>query len=270
MPTLLPKITEQGLQAAIDADNAGMQIYIDAISFGSGLYDPVGTETALVSQHVKLPIASGGKVAPTQVRVSAVWQDAVSLFNIGEIGFWTGTTLFAVWSRATGGYVAVKSPDIDFVALYDLTLGAVPPNSVNVIVNTEVNEALAVLAEHIVDPNAHPASAITFDQGRTVQQVNDTSLAVSDPLIQLAVGNDNFITENGTYKLPSSAGLSLGDKVYLSKKTGLLPIVEVEGSGGESILIAKYPEEVLSYTSFIYSINAGVMLRWSGDNWELN
>ncbi len=270
MPALIPIITDAGLQAAIDADNAGIQIYIDGISFGDGLYDPTGTETALVNQHTLVPIASGGKVGPTQLRVSAVWQEEFNDYNIGEIGFWTGATLFAVWSRAVGGFVAVKDAGIDFVSIYDLALSAVPPNSVSIIVNTEVNEALAVLAEHLIDPNAHPASAITFSQGRTVQAANDSLDPAAVPA-NIAVGVEYLLKTNGTSTLPSTVGLPDKSKVYLRKIGSVNPIIQVNNPATEQLHLGKGPEYMALYDSFIYSINSAILLIWDADNsrWEM-
>lgn len=153
---LTPQITEAGKQAAINASNNGVEISITAMSFGSGFFDPVGNETAIPGEYVRLDIASGGRVTPTQVRVAAVWSDDVGTFPIGCIGFWSGSTLWAVWSRSNNVPVAVKTPGIDFVSFYDLVISAVPPNSVTVVVNPDANEALAALGAHEADPAAHP------------------------------------------------------------------------------------------------------------------
>ena len=153
---LIPQITEAGKQAAINASNTGVEISITAMSFGSGFFEPSGSETVIPGEFVRLPIASGGRVAPTQVRVGSVWADETGTFPIGCIGFWAGTVLWAVWSRANGIPIAVKTPGVDFVSFYDLVIGAVPPNSVNVIVNPDASAALAALGAHEADPDAHP------------------------------------------------------------------------------------------------------------------
>lgn len=153
---LHPQVTEVGKQAAIDAADASIEIKITHISYGRGAYDPNGSETGMADEIVRRPIASGSRVTPTQLRVSAVWQDDVLTENVREIGFWCGAVLFAIVSRSSGVPYAIKTPGVDLVAFYDLALTVVPPNSVNVIVDPDASAVLAALTQHETDPDAHP------------------------------------------------------------------------------------------------------------------
>lgn len=118
------------------------------------------------------------------------------------------------------------------------------------------------------EPNAHPANTIDLDQGRTVQAMNDTSLVVSTVQV-LQVGEDNYITLEDTFTLPSTTGLAVGSKVYISKKGSINPTISVNGGNSEQVLIGSSSDSYIPYDGFIYSINAGIVLRFDGTDWEL-
>lgn len=151
----VPKVTQAGKAAAIDASNAGLTLRITAMSYGTGQYDPTGFETALFNEVKRVPVSGAMRPRPNQMRVGGVWADHAAESEIGEIAFWAGNVLFAVWSRKTGGPIGYKTLGVDFVAFYDLVFDEVPAGSIEVVINTDVSEALSALLVHEVADDAH-------------------------------------------------------------------------------------------------------------------
>jgi phage-related tail fiber protein len=101
MPTsvpLQPTITMAGLAAIFNAQSTGVEFALTHIAFGTGQYAPVGNETALQAEKVRVPIAGGGRISPTQMQIYAVAMAALgNPFFVGEVGFFgdDGATLLA-------------------------------------------------------------------------------------------------------------------------------------------------------------------------------
>jgi hypothetical protein len=154
--TYTPTLTTAGQAAAFNASSTGLQVAITNISFGGGTYNPTGAETALTNQYAIVPIAGGGPVSASQIRISSVWSDNTLTVPITEIGLWAGSVLFAVWSTSAGTPLAYKTPGTDFVLFSDITFGQIPANSITVTVNPDSSAALAALSAHEIAANAHP------------------------------------------------------------------------------------------------------------------
>ena len=154
------RLTSAGQQAAWNANNTGISLDLTHVQFGGGNRAPTGTETALVSPQASVAIAAGSRVAPNQIRLSALLSGASS-FNIGEIGIWkgvpgaSGSVLFAYWSQASG-YLVSKAPGVDFILSHDMVLSdAVAAGSVNIVADTSQSAMLAMMAEHEAKPDPH-------------------------------------------------------------------------------------------------------------------
>lgn len=155
------RLTSAGQQAAWNASNTGISLDLTHVQFGSGNRTPTGTETALVSPQAYVAIAAGSRVAPNQIRLSAMLS-GLSSFNIGEIGIWKGvpgtpgSVLFAYWSQASG-YLGSKAPGVDFIFTHDMVLSdAVAAGSVNIVADTSQSAMLAMMAEHEGKADPHP------------------------------------------------------------------------------------------------------------------
>lgn len=154
--TYIPKVTEAGKAAAIDASNAGLKVTITHIGLGTGQYTPTGGETALFNEVVRVPATGVMRPQPNQMRIAGAWVDnAGATTEIGEIGMFAGNVLFAVWSRAVGEPVGYKTPGVDFVIFFDLLFEEIPADSVNIIINPDVNDALSALVVHETAYDAH-------------------------------------------------------------------------------------------------------------------
>lgn len=156
VPTLFaPKVTEVGAAAAIDASNIGLTLRLTHMSFGTGQYDPDGTETALFNEVKRVPMTGAMRPRPNQLRVAGVWNEELDESEIGEIGYWADDILFAVWSRATGGPIGFKTIGVAFVLFCELVFEDLPADSVEILINTDVSEGISSLLVHEVADDAH-------------------------------------------------------------------------------------------------------------------
>lgn len=147
---LQPVITKAGLSAIWRQDNTGLAAEITHVVVGTAGYTPVNTQTALRAQVAKFPISDGEKLSPTLLHVTALADGPLAIW-VREIGFLLSDgTLLAVWSSA-GEPLAFKPADADLLLAYDLSLTALPPDSVTITstgagLNLTLSEELAALA----------------------------------------------------------------------------------------------------------------------------
>jgi len=114
-----------------NASNTGVAANITTIALGDSGYTPLASRTALGQQQMSLPVADGTRVTPTQIHLTAL-ASGVSEFWIKEVGFYLADgTLFAVWSDSTQA-LAYKSPGVDLLLAFDLSLAAIPAGSITV------------------------------------------------------------------------------------------------------------------------------------------
>lgn len=148
---LQPVITQAGLAAIFRATNDGLAAQITHVVLGSTGYTPVQTQTALRSKKGTYPISDGQKLSSTQIHLTAVADDAAE-FWVREVGFLLSDgTLLAVWSDPSQA-LAYKSPNAQLLLAYDLSLAALPANSVTINstgagLNLTLSEQLAALAK---------------------------------------------------------------------------------------------------------------------------
>lgn len=147
---LQPVITKAGLSAIWRQDNTGVAAQITHVVVGTAGYTPVNTQTALRAQVAKFPISDGRKLSTTLLHVTALADGPLAIW-VREIGFLLSDgTLLAVWSSA-GDPLAFKPADADLLLAYDLSLTALPPDSVTITstgagLNLTLSEELAALA----------------------------------------------------------------------------------------------------------------------------
>lgn len=153
--TLIPTLTLDGLEAAFNAQNTGIQLPITHIGFGTGAYVPNGSEEALQAEVNRVAIAGGGKTSPTSIQIYAQVEAAAGApYFCNEIGFYSNATLVAVFSRTTSPIVYISDVIVTAV-VYALGLAAIPPNTVTVTVDPSASAALQALGAHVADPDAH-------------------------------------------------------------------------------------------------------------------
>ncbi|WP_445677604.1 phage tail-collar fiber domain-containing protein [Pseudomonas putida] len=155
---LQPVITKAGLAAILRADNTGVAAQITHIALGTSGYTPSADQKSLVAQTAKYPIAGGERLSSTLLHLTAL-ADGDRAFWVKEIGFLLSDgTLLAVWSHPTEA-LAYKSASTDLLLAYDLSIQALPANSVTIesgeaglslsLAEPLVAQANAMIAQHL-------------------------------------------------------------------------------------------------------------------------
>ncbi len=176
---LQPHITKAGLAAIWNATSTGLSAEISHIGLGSAGYTPSADQKTLRTQVVKYPISGGQKLSSTLIHLTAVADDSAA-FWVREVGFFLSDgTLLAVWSHPTEA-LTYKSANTELLLAYDLSLEALPANSVT------INSTSAGLNLTLAEPLAAQATAMIAEQLRNLQQGD--RLAVQERL-QTAAGN---------------------------------------------------------------------------------
>lgn len=145
---LLPTMLEVGLNAIWRTSNDGVSAQITHIALGDTGYAPNQGQAGLRSERVRYPVADGKRISSHQVHLTALADGNVE-FWVREIGFFLADgTCLAVWSDPLKP-LAYKAPGVDLLLAYDLTLSAVPADSVTVQ-STGAGLSLAMAEEYAV------------------------------------------------------------------------------------------------------------------------
>jgi hypothetical protein len=150
MSELQPVITKAGLSAVWRKDKTGLAAEITHVVIGTEGYTPANTQTALRKQVAVYPISDGETLSSTLLHITAV-ADGPQAIWVREIGYLLSDgTLFAVWSHPTD-VLAYKPAENKLLLAYDLSLTALPPDSVTITstgagLNLTLSEELAALA----------------------------------------------------------------------------------------------------------------------------
>ncbi|TFW37611.1 phage tail protein [Pseudomonas putida] len=160
---LKPQITKAGLAAIWNATSTGLSAEISHIALGSAGYTPSADQKTLRTQVVKYPIAGGEKLSGTLIHLTAVADDSAA-FWVKEVGFFLSDgTLLAVWSHPTEA-LTYKSANTELLLAYDLSLEALPANSVT------INSTSAGLNLTLAEPLVALATAQIAEQLRNLKQ----------------------------------------------------------------------------------------------------
>lgn len=166
---LQPVITKAGLAAIWRGDNAGLAAEITHIVLGTSGYSPNADQKALKSQTARYPISGGERLGNTQIHLTAV-ADGDRAFWVREVGFLLSDgTLLAVWSHPTEA-LAYKPAGTDLLLAYDLSLAALPANSVTIV------SGAAGLNLTLAGPLAAQASALIAEQLRGLQRQDEITM----------------------------------------------------------------------------------------------
>jgi hypothetical protein len=151
---LQPVITKAGLAAILSATKTGLSAEISHIALGSQAYTPSADQKTLRNEVARFPISSGQKLSSTLLHLTAV-ADGTTAYWVKEVGiFLKDGTLLAVWSHLTEA-LAYKAANIDLLLAYDLSLAALPADSVTITsmaagLNLTLAEPLAALATALI------------------------------------------------------------------------------------------------------------------------
>lgn len=126
---LLPTMLEAGLNAIWRTSNDGVAAQITHVALGDAGYAPNQGQAGLRSERARFPIADGKRLGSRQLHLTAL-ADGNAEFWVREVGFYLADgTCLAVWSDPAKP-LAYKSAGVDLLLAYDLTLSAVPADSV--------------------------------------------------------------------------------------------------------------------------------------------
>lgn len=165
IPTpFVPVITDNGLSAAVAADNGGIQLAITHVQLGTSRYSPTTGQTALVAPRQTFTVAGGGVVdgSPAQAKVFAYCKaNTGDPYFAAEIGFWSGdpavagSVLVAVYSDPAADFAYVNDNAVT-VAEFDIGLASFPSGSITVTVDPDQSALAYMLGQHVADANPHP------------------------------------------------------------------------------------------------------------------
>lgn len=153
MTVLVPVITKKGLEASFNADNTGVAAKIVAIALGDDGRQPSSDEEGLVNEILRIPVADGQRVNPTQIHITGLVDHGPAMW-IREIGFiLEDGTMFAVWSNETPLAYKPEGGAIPLLLALDLVLAAIPAETITVE-GTGANLSLAAWGEQFLASSA--------------------------------------------------------------------------------------------------------------------
>ncbi|MBA6089335.1 phage tail protein [Pseudomonas monteilii] len=159
---LQPVITKAGLAAILSATKTGLAAEISHIALGTVAYTPSADQKTLRTEVARFPISSGEKLSSTLLHLTAV-ADGATAYWVKEVGiFLKDGTLLAVWSHLTEA-LAYKAANIDLLLAYDLSLAALPADSVT------ITSTAAGLNLTLAGPLAAMATALISEQLRGME-----------------------------------------------------------------------------------------------------
>ena len=160
---LQPVITKAGLAAILTATKTGLAAEISHIALGSQAYTPSADQKTLRNEVARFPISSGEKLSGTLLHLTAV-ADGATAYWVKEVGiFLKDGTLLAVWSHLTEA-LAYKAANIDLLLAYDLSLAALPADSVTIV------SSAAGLNLTLAGPLAALSTALIAEQVRGMEK----------------------------------------------------------------------------------------------------
>jgi len=244
-------ITTAGLNAALNANLAGLSLSLTHIAVGSGAWTPTAAASALVQELERVPVA-GGEVNGNVLHITGLL-DSADGYWIREAGiFQADGTLFAVWSGngEVGWYKNPAGGTDGRLVAFDLVLEAVPADTIVITPAGDCNVSLA-MAE----------SFAKF----AIAQVDTFSRQIS---IARALGNGCTGRTGLTGGGGSSVIINTGEIYYApcvgDSGTVNMPIVGIDNG----YLIAQIYEQGTTNNQIIADIdisNNGVIV-WSTDN----
>ncbi|MCA8037052.1 phage tail protein [Burkholderia arboris] len=186
-PVLHPKITKAALGLAARPNEHAIVVEFSHVAVGTEMYDPTGNEVALRNEVGRFAISSGGtSPAPGQIQIGTTIRRTddsgrvVDGHPIGELGFFAGDVLIAVWSRSTGGPLFVKAEGFDVPFAYTLDVSVLPAGAVTVIVKPDPDGMAAMILRHEARANPHSQYALLSGADFTGPVSVERSLRVAD------------------------------------------------------------------------------------------
>lgn len=155
-------ITTAGAAALAAAHLASMDFVLDRVKFGQGQYTPTGSETDILTPFAPVREFTNPQGYTDDNKVTAVFSDGGNdTYAVGEVGVFSGTTLYAIASQ---------------------------PSSEGVLFTKPVNVPYQFAAQFVVDGDE--ISAVTFNEAPAVMEATTTMPGV----VRLAADGDSTST----------------------------------------------------------------------------
>ena len=131
-------LTDGGLTALAAAITAGTDFTIDSVEVGMGQYTPTSSATALDTPFSPVRVFTDPAGFVDENRIAFNFEDNSSdAYDVGEIGVFSGTTLFAIGSQpSTDGFIFSKAADTDLLVSVHTVVSGVEDISAITFANT--------------------------------------------------------------------------------------------------------------------------------------
>ena len=131
-------LTDGGLTALAAAIAAGTDFTIDSVEVGEGQYTPSSSATALTTPFSPARVFTDPAGFVDENRIAFNFEDNGSdAYDVGEIGVFSGTTLFALGSQpSTDGFIFSKAADTDLLVSVHTVVSGVADISAITFANT--------------------------------------------------------------------------------------------------------------------------------------
>ncbi|WP_224004551.1 hypothetical protein [Paraburkholderia tropica] len=122
----------------------------------------------LKNEVARYAVSSGSKISSTTIQLGVTITDTDMADRtpngkaIGEIGFYSNNTLFAVWSQDTAT-LFTKSAGIDVPLAYSLDVSYLPADSMSVVVTSDTQGMASLILQHEAKTDPHPQYATDTD-----------------------------------------------------------------------------------------------------------
>ncbi|ODN41162.1 phage tail-collar fiber domain-containing protein [Piscirickettsia litoralis] len=125
--TIIPTITDVGMNALINAQQKGIALVIDHVSLGTGLHQPSKLDTQLLKPFKDTPVVSVQDIALGEIR-STIVDSSNDRYSVTEVGFMTkDNVLFAIWSTDDAANPLLqKTPVSQLTVPYNIAISGQP------------------------------------------------------------------------------------------------------------------------------------------------
>ncbi len=246
-------------------------VTLSSIAFGDGggsIPSVVATRTSLVNEVIRVDCSFPYRdtIDPTVIAVSGSIPRTFGGVTLREVGLYDNAGVLIAYGSIQNEALAPVTSDYGFT--YTATFRVRLDNTTMVsVVNSDAPAFDHRGLTFRDQPDAHPASAITFSSGRTLEQMFSVTKVISANGI-LVVGENNILSTNSTQTLPSTSGLATGSTVKVAKYTNVLATIQVNNTSTEQIRVGGNTAEAQEFDSLLFDDIAEFKFVWSGTKWE--
>lgn len=201
-------ITDAGRAEIINAENTGTTpVEMTEIGFGTGQYTATPTQTALIAEFKRLPVAGGQVVADDVIHISG--RDSGSdAYTVYEIGVYSASgTLFAVYSQIGIPIINKAAASIAMLAV-DITLQALNASSISFGATDFMNPPASETVQGVVELATAAEIAAGTDNERAITPAGFTANKATDVEAKLGSNNTKWMTPQRVKEFAKQYGIS--------------------------------------------------------------